>query len=131
MREYSKWIMQQGQRVEMVIDLHTPVTKYVAARREKNSRFSMSPDGVHLNEEGHRVLADAILTAWNYDIQKPVDAELLKLVSAQQKMMHDSWLSHVGHKRPGVKPGLTLEQARAEAAKIEVQIRRQLKSKRK
>ena len=33
---YAKWIVQQQKGVEMVIDLHTPVTNYVAAKRKKN-----------------------------------------------------------------------------------------------
>ena len=64
LRPYSRWIMQQHKRVEMAIDLHTPVINYVAARRRTHPDFTMSPDGVHVNPEGHRVLARAILGAW-------------------------------------------------------------------
>ena len=62
--------MQQQKRVEMVIDLHTPVTAYVVAKRKKNPDFTMSPDGVHVNNEGHAVLAEAILKAWQIKQQQ-------------------------------------------------------------
>jgi len=121
LKHYAQWVMQQHDRVDLVIDLHTPVLKYVAQRRETDPTFTMSPDGVHVNHEGHRVLADAILTALGYE---PTEAskELLMLVGARQKILHDSWLSHVGHKRPAVKAGLPLEQAVAEAKELDRKI---------
>ena len=123
---YAEWIVEQEKRVAMVIDLHTPVTQYVAAKRKKNADFTMSPDGVHVNTEGHSVLAAAIMQAWQIE-QKPVDAALLKLVSQRQQLLHRAWVSHVRHKRPGVKAGLPIEEARQAASKIEGQISRLLK----
>ena len=123
---YAKWIVEQQKRVEMVIDLHTPVTEYVAAKRKNNADFTMSPDGVHVNNEGHSVLAAAIMQAWQIK-QTPVDQALLKLVSQRQQLLHRAWVSHVGHKRPGVKAGLPVEEARQSASKIEEQISRVLK----
>lgn len=128
LRPYSRWIMQQHKRVEMAIDLHTPVINYVAARRRTQPDFTMSPDGVHVNPEGHRVLARAILGAWGVPPQKS-DAELLQLVTRRQKLLHDAWLSHVGHKRPGVQPGVPLHKARAQAAELEQQINLLLKKR--
>ena len=123
---YAKWIVDQQKRVAMVIDLHTPVTEYVAAKRKKNADFTMSPDGVHVNTEGHSVLAAAIMQAWQIK-QKPADPALLKLVSQRQQLLHRAWVSHVGHKRPGVKAGLPVQEARQSASKIEEQISRVLK----
>ena len=121
LKHYATWIMQQRERVDLVIDLHTPVLDYVAQRRQADPDFTMSPDGVHVNHEGHRVLAGAILAALGYEPTAPAKS-LLSLVEARQKLRHDSWLSHVGHKRPGVKAGLPVEQAEAEAAELDRQI---------
>jgi hypothetical protein len=84
----------------------------------------MSPDGVHVNQEGHAVLADAILAAWGIKERVEPDASLLALISRRQKLMHDAWLSEVGHQRPGVKPGKPIEQASAEAMELGNQIRK-------
>ena len=122
LKRYAKWIMQQEEHVAMVIDLHTPVIQYVAMKRKKNPDFTMSPDGVHVNNEGHAVLADAISRAWQIKQVAP-RADLLKLVCGRQLVLHQSWVSHVGHKRPGVAAGVPLEQARKTATKIDQQIR--------
>lgn len=121
LKQYAQWIMQQRKRVDLVIDLHTPVLDYVAKRRQTDPNFTMSPDGVHVNEEGHRVLAVAILAALGYE-STVSNKSLLDLVEARQKIRHDAWLAHVGHKRPGVKAGLPLEQAEAKAAELDRQI---------
>ena len=126
LRPYASWIMKQQQRVEMVIDLHTPVTDYVRAKREKNPDFTMSPDGVHVNNEGHRVLADAILKAWQIKPQPP-QPPLLTLVSRRQLLLHQAWVSHVGHKRPGVKAGLPLPKAQQAVEQIDQKISQLLK----
>jgi lysophospholipase L1-like esterase len=121
LRRYSQWIMQQGDRVDLVIDLHTPVNAYVAEKRKADADFTMSPDGVHVNNEGHQVLAEAIASALRIEELK-ADLAVLQLVSQRQKLLHDAWLSHVGHKRPGVKAGLPVGEAGAKAAEIDKRI---------
>ena len=119
---YGKWIMQQADRVEMVIDLHTPVSEYVAEKRKENVQFTLSPDGIHPNSEGHRLLGETILKAWGVESSsEPVD-ELMKLEVQRTSLLHDAWLSDVGHKRPGVKAGLPLAEAIAKARDIDEQI---------
>lgn len=121
LKRYSQWVMQQGDRVDLVIDLHTPVNAYVTEKRKANPNFSMSPDGVHVNNEGHQVLAEAIASALGMGELK-ADPAVLQLVSKRQKLLHDAWLSNVGHKRPGVKDGLPLDEAQAKAAEIDTAI---------
>ena len=122
LKKYSAWLMTQNDKA-MVIDLHTPVSKYVAAKRKKNPDFTMSPDGVHVNNEGHVVLAKAILAAAKVEISGDPDPQLLKLVDQKTKLLHDAWLSHVGHKRPGVKAGLPIAEAQKKTAELEEKIR--------
>ena len=52
---------------------------------------------------------------------------MLKLVKQRLALMHDAWLTKTGHKRPGVKAGLPLEEAQAKAAELERQIAALLK----
>ncbi|MDA1049638.1 MAG: SGNH/GDSL hydrolase family protein [Planctomycetota bacterium] len=122
LEKYAAWVMTLGDRVDLVIDLHTPVKEYVAAKRQDDADFTMSPDGVHVNEEGHQVLAAAIIKALGVE---PIDLDpkLLGLVHARQQILHTSWVSRVGHKRPGVAAGLPLEEAKAKAAEFDRQIR--------
>ncbi|MFP6674443.1 MAG: SGNH/GDSL hydrolase family protein [Pirellulaceae bacterium] len=122
LERYANWLVQRrDNRVKMVIDLHSPVTAYVNEKRRSDSDFTMSPDGVHVNHEGHTVLARAILDAWGYPVRE-VPPDLLALVVERQKLMHDAWLSHVGHKRPGMKAGLPIDEARKRSQLIQQRI---------
>lgn len=123
LKRYAAWIMKQGDRVNLVIDLHTPVNAYVTEKRKADADFTMSPDGVHVNNEGHQVLADTIAAALGIKALKS-DPPLVQLVSQRQKLLHDAWLSHVGHKRPGVKAGLPLDEASHRVAEIDKNIER-------
>jgi lysophospholipase L1-like esterase/pimeloyl-ACP methyl ester carboxylesterase len=119
---YGKWVMTQKDRAEMLIDLHTPMTQYVAEKRKKDSQFTLSPDGIHPNAEGHRLLGETILRAWGIESTSEPDAELLKLMQQRMTLLHDAWLSDVGHKRPGIKPGLPLDEATAKAKELDALI---------
>jgi lysophospholipase L1-like esterase len=116
--KYSKWLMsREDKRVLMTIDLHSPVTAYVAEKRKANADFTMSPDGVHVNNEGHEVLAKAIAKAWGLPAVE-AHSQVVTLFGKRQKLMHDAWLSHVEHQRPGVPAGLPLDEARQKAKEL-------------
>ncbi len=119
MDRYADWIMQQGDRVEMVIDLHTPMNAYLKKKRTGNADFTLSPDGVHLNEEGHRVLSTAILNAWDMGEPQALPSQIFELVEQRQRLLHNAWLSHVDHKRPDIPPGLPLVEAERQAMELE------------
>lgn len=122
LKRYAAWLMTLDDRVDLVIDLHTPVKDYVAAKRSEDAAFTMSPDGVHVNEEGHQVLAAAIFKAFDRESMK-LGPEILDLVTKRQQMLHASWVSHVGHKRPGVAAGIGVDEAAAKATELDRQIR--------
>ena len=115
---YGKWILKQKGRVKTVIDLHKPVTAFVNEQRKTTPGFALSGDGVHLNKEGHRVIAQAIHAALYQKPLPEIPPATLALLEKRHKIMHASWLSHVGHQRPGVRAGLPLEEARAKADEI-------------
>ena len=119
---YGKWVMQQNDRADMVIDLHKPFTEYLTEKRKQDPQFTLSPDGIHPNDEGHRLLSETILHAWGIGSTTEPTAELLKLTTQRMTLLHDAWLSAVGHKRPGVKDGLPLDEANAKAKELEKKI---------
>lgn len=121
MARYAEWILQQEDRVDTVVDLRSPVLAYTEKKRETNPDFTLSNDGVHLNAEGHTILARQILDTLGIDasLLDSVDPELRKRIGARQKVLHDAWLSHVGHTRPQVRPGLPLEIAKITADLLE------------
>ncbi|TWT51866.1 GDSL-like Lipase/Acylhydrolase [Thalassoglobus neptunius] len=125
-KRYADWILAQKDRVEMVIDLHSPVTNFVSQKRESDPEFVLSGDGVHLNHEGHRILAEAILNAWGVTPSGENDPSLEKLVHQRQMLWHAAYLSDVGHVRPGMNAGPPLDEAEVKANALTEQIEDQL-----
>lgn len=118
LKQYGEWILQQPKLADMVVDVHAPLSRYTTQQRLSNPDFTLAPDGIHPNAEGHRILAETILAAWGVPGTEQPDAELLKLVTQRGSLLHDAWLSHIGHKRPDVKPGLPIEEAQTQAAEL-------------
>jgi lysophospholipase L1-like esterase/pimeloyl-ACP methyl ester carboxylesterase len=122
LRRYGQWLLQQKQRVAMVVDLHAPLAAAVAQARQRDERYTLSPDGIHPNAQGHQLLGQAILQAWGVPSTTPPSDELLALVTQRSRLLHDAWLTAVGHQRPGIQAGLPLEEAQARAAELERRI---------
>ena len=119
---YADWILTLRTKVDLVIDLHAPVNHFLKKQRETIPDFTLSSDGVHMNENGHRILAAAILKAWGHgEISQPKQ-ELLNLVTQKMVILRSAWLSHVGHKRPGVSPGLPIDEAISKAVELDQMI---------
>ena len=126
--DYSKWLLSlKDDRVETVIDARKPMILYNMMRRRTDPDYAMSKDGVHFNQDGHRIIADKLLSSWGFDHRVKVDPELQKLVSKRQQLLRDAWLTHCGHKRPKTKVGLPLKEAQEKAAPIWEQIQARLK----
>jgi hypothetical protein len=47
---------------------------------------------------------------------------MTQLSNQQGAVLHDAWLSHIGHKRPGTGNGLPLPEAESKAAEIQKQL---------
>jgi lysophospholipase L1-like esterase len=133
---YSDWLISlrytQNRRV---VDIHWPMKKYQEDRRQADSLFAYAADGIHPNETGHFVMAKQILLSLGESeltgaktIQEALapyaHADMvLKLVEKRQAILKDAWLTHTGHKRPGMSKGLPLQEATEQAAAIDRQIR--------
>lgn len=142
---YSDWLISQKSSANWeVIDVHYPMKKVLEAHRKIDAEFSLTgfalaEDGVHPGEVGHWIMARETLAylgekeaAKAPDVKAaiavvPSSEQILKLVSQRQTMMKDAWLTATGHKRPEMKVGLPLEEAKAKAAEIEKQIRALMK----
>ncbi|TWT94645.1 SGNH/GDSL hydrolase family protein [Stieleria varia] len=118
MQQYSEWLQQEFGSKLRVVDVHAALTAYVDSKRKTDPDFAMSGDGVHYNQEGHEVVAHAILDAFSIPHETTPDAELTQNVGKRQRLLRDAWLSEVGHLRPGVKPGLPIAEAIEMASKL-------------
>ncbi len=61
---YSAWLVEQGKAEGWrVIDTHSAMAAALAEKRKTDPGFFYAKDGVHANNDGHRVIAEAILSA--------------------------------------------------------------------
>jgi len=132
---YANWLMTQRAAGWDVVDIHTPMSRYLAQRRQRDPDYFLADDGVHCNDTGHWLMAKEILLhlgapdVANDDAveamlaNQPRGDAILKLVQQQQRLLKDAWLTDTGHKRPGMNPGLPLAAAQSEAATLSDQIR--------
>ena len=77
---YGDWIMTQRDKVAHVIDLHTPMSAYIAACRDANPEYTYG-DSVHPPRSGHYRMALAFLEALGEDGDKA--RQLLTRITGQ------------------------------------------------
>ncbi len=117
MAKYAEW--ERGlKQVDLLIDLHKLTHAKLSAERERDPNFTFAKDGVHYNEAGHRFAADAILGELDLVTPAQLNPRALAVIVKRQNLLRDAWLTHVGHKRPGVKKGLPLNEADEKAADL-------------
>lgn len=106
--EYSRWELSLPATAARVIDLHGPLTRYIAARRTTNPDFSFTTDGIHPNPAGHLLMAHTILTGLGVPVTVPdLDAEvanlatnrLCRLIGQRRGLLATGWLNYVGYTR--------------------------------
>ncbi len=138
---YSRWLLDRKSSDGWdVVDAHGPMARFLAAKRKTEPGYVLAGDGVHSGETGHWLMARVLLEHWGIpsaDLDAAKDVEtavapfpggpvVLKLVRDRQRLLKDAWLSAVGHKRPGMKPGLSLADAEREAVALDARIRASL-----
>lgn len=138
---YSKWLLEQRAKGWQVVDMHGPMNEYIAERRKNDPKFTLAGDGVHMNGTGHWLAAQQLLLglqAPEEEVKKATSAdellknyphglEVLKLAEQRNHILRDAWLSATGHKRPGIAPGLPVEEAEKKAAEIGSRIKELVK----
>lgn len=62
--QFSKWLLTLASQDIRVIDLHSPMSGHIKARRETLPRYVMAGDGIHFNATGHMLVALEILEHW-------------------------------------------------------------------
>lgn len=132
---YSAWLLEQRAQGWRVIDIHGPMNAFIEAQRKTNPDFVFAKDGVHANDAGHAIMADAVIAglapadaAWWQKFKaalaaNPKGAELRKLIRQRERILCDAYLNEAGHQRPGMGKGLPVAEAETKAAELEKIIR--------
>ena len=134
---YSAWLVEQGKKEGWrVIDTHSAMAAALAEKRKTDAAFTYAKDGVHANNDGHRLIADAIIHALAPEkagaFSKLLDSDWAKGadgraffddVHKRNRLLCDSYLTTAGHLRPGMAKGLPVAEAEEKSAALEVKIR--------
>lgn len=132
---YSDWLMSKKEDGWLVLDAHGPMGRFIAQKRKADPKFTLAGDGVHINTQGHWLIARELLAGLGAEAPvvesddpailltlHPRAAEVQQWVREKQRLLKDAWLTRVGHVRPGMSKGKPFRQARAEAAALDVKI---------
>lgn len=131
---YSEWLMSLRDDGVLVIDLHEPMSRELAKRREEDPAFTFQPDAVHPNAAGHWFMAQQLIRACSppgTEIAPSAEAmvrakgaspKVLELIDKRMQVLRNAYLSAAGHKRPGIAAGLPVEGAHARADQLASQI---------
>jgi lysophospholipase L1-like esterase len=130
---YADWLMERGKSGWKVLDLHSAMRRALREKRQQDPEFTFSTDGVHPGEEGHQLIAQLLLDHWGLKTdlsqitqQTPAN-QILTRVEKKQRLLKDAWLTATKHLRPGVKTGLPLPEAEAQAALLDQEMQLWLK----
>ncbi|MGV3772286.1 MAG: GDSL-type esterase/lipase family protein [Verrucomicrobiales bacterium] len=139
LHRYSEWLLAQKENGWEVIDLHGPMSQFLQEQRKNNPGFAFAGDGVHANTQGNWIMAREILKALgapqsitSQRTAKPLEklhpraADIIKLIQQRHRSRRDSWIQHVGHKRPGMSKGNPIAETEAEASEIQNKIQKLL-----
>jgi len=119
----------------VVIEGDTHMTKALEKQRDTKPTFTYQKDAVHPNAEGHWVMTQPILAyfgdkeaAESNNINEvlalhKLPASIAGLTTNRSNILRNAYLTHTGHKRPGVPKGLPLDEAKKEAKKLTTQIK--------
>jgi lysophospholipase L1-like esterase/pimeloyl-ACP methyl ester carboxylesterase len=128
---YANWLLDMRDKEKWeVLDVHGVMLSALAEKRKTDAQFTFSKDGVHPGAEGHLLMARPVLDAWGLKVREdgtpdhPNGAPILAVIKKKHAILRPAWLSHVGHKRPGVAPGLPMEEASQKVAELDAEAKR-------
>ena len=126
----AAWLLEKRRDGWNVIDVYGPMAAFLSKQRKLDPQFKLADDGVHPGPLGHWLIAKEILASLGLsqaaDCQDvaalvathPQGQAILRLITEREMLLHDSWLTTTGHKRPGLNPGLPLALAEAKSQEI-------------
>jgi phospholipase/lecithinase/hemolysin len=98
---YGEWVKDYAQRIgATVADLNTPVVAVLQKAKDVDPKLAQRilPDRVHPGPDGHLIMAEAILKAWN----APATVTAVEINGAKKRVVHatnteiDGLASHAG-----------------------------------
>ena len=125
--KYAEYIRGNLPGVDRTADVFQDITNALVVKRKSDPNYTMSGDGVHIDVAGHLVMAQSVVNACGIT-WSTIDKTLFDLTEKKTKVLHDAWLSKVGHKRPGMADGKPIAEAEKLAESKDVAIDARIQS---
>lgn len=118
---YSGWLNAKSLMGWEVIDIRPALRNAIESEKSRNPSFRYAADSVHPGDLGHQFVADATLAGLWPLLKLPGKPEAgsvarIKAIGESQQVLKLSWLTQIGHKRPGIPKGLPPEEAARKSA---------------
>jgi len=135
---YSDYLLEGRKQGRLVVELHHAMTAELARRRQSDPEFAFQGDAVHPDTAGHWFMAGCIIRWFGdneaADAASPqamlaaadIPGDVYDLVAQRMGVVRSAYVSAAGHNRPGVRPGLPVEEAEQEAQRLTELIRARL-----
>jgi len=129
---YAQWLVSQRKNGWDVIDLNSEMTSVIHAWQVIDPKVTFQRDHVHPNTAGHRIMAQSLIdwfasanTAPTEQLihQIEIPAGLNSLMNQRMRLLRDAWLTETKHSRPGIKPGLPMDQAKKKSSELTQKIK--------
>jgi lysophospholipase L1-like esterase len=133
---YSAWLVSQRTNGWDVVDIHTPMNRFLAQQRAADPEYALTKDGVHPNAIGHWLMAREILVHWGAPAEigtmnsvepalavNPNGQAILATMTQEEHVLRNAWLTYTGHLRPGHPVGLPLPEAEKQATDLDAKAR--------
>ncbi len=130
MDRYATWLLGQRERGWTVIDLHAPMARTLEEKRAANKEFTFQPDAVHPNQKGYWYIASELIRWFgdtdSADCETPEQMMTARGISQEQfaairerlELRRNAYVGAAGHKRPGIQPGLSIDEAEKQAISL-------------
>ncbi len=136
LEDYSRWLMELRLPDGHVLDLNTPMTLRLKAKRKADPSFRFSSDGIHPDSLGHLLMAAQLLRDLEVDTGKDglekllerIEADpLFKLVDERRKTLSEAWLAYIGYTRERPVRLASIDEALAKAGELQRRIDAELR----
>ncbi len=125
--EFARAELSIQEKGVIVIDLHSAYLSTLTAQRTSQPAFTFAPDGVHPNDEGHRLIARTLLQNLGYDLPADSAATIeadatFALIRERRQLRSEAWLPFVGYIRGETFKSASVNAAEVVAARLQNQI---------
>ncbi len=133
MTDYTNWELTLHDLGVLIVDIHTPINRYLEQRRGLNPDFSFGADGIHPDKAGHLLIAQTLLKALGIplatrsleeDLEKINADPLFSLIAQQREIRSKGWLDYVGYTRDKSVKSDSIAPAETKVAALQLKIDR-------